>query len=74
MIQRRRDHLFWLGLAAAGVAYEVRAIRGHPDLTLTDATRDAFRTDTRVGRVTFTVAWGAFAAWFAHHILREERP
>jgi hypothetical protein len=69
----RRDHLFWLFLAAAGVVYEVRAVRGHPDLTLSDATRDTFRTDTRAGRVTFTVAWGAFATWFAHHILKEER-
>lgn len=70
----RRDHLFWCGLAAAGVAYEVRALRGRPDHTLTDATRDVFGTHTKAGRFAFTVAWGAFAAWFAHHILREERP
>jgi hypothetical protein len=63
-----------LVLASAGVVYEVRAVRGHPDLTLSDATRAVFGTHTRVGRFAFTVTWGAFAAWFAHHILREERP
>jgi hypothetical protein len=69
--KRRPDHLFWLGLAAVGVVYEARAVMGHPDLTLTDATRDTFRTHTRLGRLAFTVAWGAFAAWFHHHIMRE---
>ncbi len=68
----RTDHLFWLGLAAVGVVYEARALAGHPDRTLSDATRDVFRTDTKVGRLAFTCAWGAFAAWFAHHILKEE--
>jgi hypothetical protein len=70
---RRADHLFWLLLALVGVAYEVRAVRGYPNLTLTDATRDAFHTNTRAGRFAFTVCWGAFASWFAHHILREPR-
>jgi hypothetical protein len=72
VVAHRNDHLFWLALAATGVVYEARALRGHPDLTLSDATRDTFRTDTRLGRVAFTVAWGAFATWFAHHILREQ--
>lgn len=70
---QRTDHLFWLALAAAGVVYEVRAVVGHPDLTLSDATRDVFRTDTTAGRIAFTCAWGAFASWFTHHILKEER-
>lgn len=68
---RRADHLFWLALTATGVVYEVRAVRGHPDRTLTDATRDVFRTHTPAGRFAFTVSWGVFAAWFTHHILRE---
>lgn len=72
MNRHKADHLFWAALAAAGVVYEVRAIRGqHWDNTLSDATRDLFRTDTPAGRAAFTIAWGGLALWFHHHVIRE---
>lgn len=71
----RGDHLFWAGLAAAGVLYELSAIREERwQQTLSDATRDVFRTDTRAGRTAFTFAWGGLALWFHHHIIRELSP
>ncbi len=53
----------WGGVLAVGLAYE---FRGSP---LSPVVRHVFHTDTRLGRVAFTLAWGTFAAWFAHHIL-----
>ena len=68
----RSDHLFWAALAAVGTAYELSAIRGERfHQTLSDATRDLFRTDTPTGRAAFTFAWGGLALWFHHHIVRE---
>lgn len=65
-----RRLLLWGGLLTVGTAYEWWAISTHhDDQTLTAFTRAAFHTDTAAGRVIFTLAWGAFAAWFVHHIL-----
>lgn len=75
MNSSRADHLFWAGLATAGVLYEVSAIRGERwHQTLSDATRDLFHADTKAGRAVFTFAWGGLALWFHHHIIRELSP
>lgn len=70
---RRRvptEFLFWGGLLFVGTAYELRALRTkQEERTLSDVTRDVFRVDTRAGRIAFTLAWGGFTAWYAHHIL-----
>jgi hypothetical protein len=67
--------LFWTGLACVGTAYELWAVRSHHDAhTLSVYTRVLFRTDTKPGRVAFTLAWGGLATWFAHHILNEGNP
>lgn len=72
---RGDEFLFWGGLAALGVAYEWRALRSKDaEHTLSDVTRDVFRTDTHVGRIIWTVAWGCFSTWFSHHILNNPEP
>lgn len=75
MSSKPEDLLFWAGLAAVGTAYEVHAIRKEQGgRTLSHFTRSVFHTDTKAGRVAFTLAWGGLGAWFAHHILNEGNP
>ena len=61
--------LVWATLFGAGVAYEVHELRGASGGTLSEVVRDVARVDTPAGRVVFLVGWGAFAAWFAVHIV-----
>jgi hypothetical protein len=61
----------WGGLACAGLAYEMRAIRTEADGdTLSEITRAAFKVHTKPGRVIFTVTWLGFSAWFLEHICK----
>lgn len=67
--------LFWGGLTLLGTAYELWAIRNeNGDRTLSHFTRAVFHTNTKAGRVAFTLAWGGLGAWFANHILTEGIP
>lgn len=61
----------WAGLALLGMALEVCALkRDNQCHTLSHATRSVFRTDTRRGRLTFSVAWFMLYTWFQAHIVR----
>lgn len=64
-----RKRIFWAALAAAGVAYELRALSDQtPGDTLSATFRWAFRTDTKQGQIVWTIVFGSFAAWFSRHI------
>lgn len=60
----------WGGLLTAGLLAELWTLvnRARGD-TLSERTREWFRTHTRPGRLVFAVAWTGFAAWFFVHIL-----
>lgn len=66
----RRGRYVWGGILLLGAVIETYGIL-HPgnNDTLSEWTRWAFQTDTATGRAIFIGAWGAFAAWFAWHIL-----
>ena len=66
----RSEHLFWVGMAIVGTAYELQAVRSNSTRTLSALTRATFHTHTPAGRLVFTFAWGGLTAWYAHHILR----
>lgn len=68
-----QSDVIWLSLIAAGAAFESYALRSkQKGDTLSETTRSVFRTKTsRVGRVTFGVAWISFSAWYFAHILWE---
>ena len=61
----------WATLFGAGVAYEVHELRGDPleAAPLSEVVRWASRVETPLGRAVFLIGWGAFAAWFANHIV-----
>lgn len=69
-MKRLDPDLAWALLIAAGVAYEVQAIRNEQwDHTASRTTRRWWRTHTRPGQVAFAVGWLGFAAWFTHHVI-----
>jgi hypothetical protein len=55
-------------IALAGA--EVYGIK-HPGSsdTISEITRTVLHTDTQIGRVAFMTLWGAFASWYAVHII-----
>ena len=59
----------WAAFIAGGVVADLWRARASDGSTLSQATRDTFRTDTRPGRLAFIAAWGSLAAWFSAHIL-----
>lgn len=66
---RVSPRLVWGGLLATGGLYEFYALTNDVEGdTLSEVTRDVFGTDTRRGRVAFTVAYVAFSVWFVPHI------
>lgn len=66
--------LVWFGTAAFVIFLELVGIIGRkPGDTITEQTRMWWRTDTKLGRIAFGVAWPAFAAWFLWHILWQGR-
>lgn len=38
--------------------------------TLSDAGRDLFRTDTRVGKIAWVTGWTGLSVWLVPHILK----
>lgn len=63
-------HVGWAAVAGAGVVLEAYALRrGLPDATLSATVRRTFRTDTREGRMVFSMMLGGVALWFHRHIL-----
>lgn len=70
----RREDAFWAAMVAAGVGYEAFVLRSERlEHTASRTTRRWWHTDTKGGRLAFTLAWGAFAGWYAHHILEGSR-
>lgn len=64
-----RGNMVWGALFAAGVAYEVCAIKAKRyDDTLSRTTRRAMLLDTPAGRVIFTTGWCWFSGWFLRHV------
>lgn len=62
--------LAWATVAGAGVVLEAYVLRrGMADSTLSETTRRVFRTDTKAGRVAFSMTLGGVALWFHRHIL-----
>lgn len=62
--------LIWGVLLAGGTAVEVWAILRHKEgYTLSERIRAWFSTDTRAGKIVFTVALTALYLWFLPHIL-----
>lgn len=59
----------WFAYILAGAAADLICDRKGDGSTLSQATRDTFHTDHPIGRFAFAVAFGAFVAWFPHHIL-----
>lgn len=66
------DDIVWAALVAAGIGYEIDAIRRRQyDRTASRTTRRWFRTQHPVGKAVFAVGWLGFASWFAWHIVKE---
>ncbi|OII61164.1 hypothetical protein BJP40_06455 [Streptomyces sp. CC53] len=65
-----RGDAVWGGLFAAGIGYELWAIRkARLDYTLSRTTRRAMFLHTRGGRLVFTAGWMWFAGWFLRHVM-----
>jgi hypothetical protein len=61
----------WLGYVAVGIAADLWRDTKKDGSTLCQAARDTFHVAHPLGRTAFFVAWGAFAAWFPGHILKD---
>jgi hypothetical protein len=60
----------WAVLLAAGLVYEVAAIKSKRwKDTLSDTTRKWFMTDKMAGKWVFGVTWVGFSGWYLWHIL-----
>lgn len=63
--------LVWAALTAAFVAAEATAIiKKEWAGTFTENVRRLFRTQTKTGRIVFTVIWSVFSIWFFGHIIQ----
>ena len=61
----------WLTIAAALIALDIWAARNNLEGdTLSECTRELFRTDTPTGRAALVGAWAALTAWLIPHLLR----
>lgn len=66
----RRQRLTWAALLGTPTALELWAVAtGRTHWTLSPQLRWALRCQTRPGRATTTVLFGAGATWLAHHLL-----
>lgn len=67
---RRAWPKVWFLLIALDTAIEVWALRNsRREATLSYATRQAFRTHTKLGRLAFAACWVALTAWFLPHVV-----
>jgi hypothetical protein len=65
-----RPTVVWGGLLAAGVAYEAYGVFGEVEGdTLSEVTRQVFRTEHPVGKAVFVCAWAALSVWLVPHIV-----
>lgn len=63
-------NLVWGAILGTGFAYEAYALLSKRDGdTLSERTREWFRTRTKPGRLVFSLAWCGFSIWFLLHIL-----
>lgn len=68
-----KARLGWVLFVSGGISADVWRNRRHDDSTLSQATRETFHTDTRVGAVTFLALWTALSVWFPIHLLRKDK-
>lgn len=73
-----RPRVAWALFVAGGIAADLWRTRVADGSTFSQATRDAFCTNTRLGRIAFIASWGYLCAWFPAHVLehpadREQR-
>lgn len=61
---------FWPGYLAAGVTYQLLALRRHDNSHLSACVRDLYRVHTTTGRVALVVSWTALTAWLLPHWCR----
>lgn len=62
----------WLAVIGGAAALDIWADRNDREGdSLSEATRALFRTNTRGGRFTFTVALFGVVVWFYDHILND---
>lgn len=67
----RSPRNIWLGIAAALTVLDIWAARNQlQGDSLSECTRELFRTDTPAGRAALVGAWAALTAWLIPHLLR----
>jgi hypothetical protein len=64
------SRLGWAGVAVVATVLEVDSLRKHDGATLSEVTRDVFRTHTAPGRIAFLGFWAGLSVLFVPHILR----
>jgi hypothetical protein len=62
----------WGTLFGAGTAYEIYAILRLPHGSISHHTRTIARVHHPVGKAAFVIGWGAFAVWYALHVIDPE--
>lgn len=68
-----KEHAYhrWAGVLLTAAVLELVALRRHNHRhTLSHVTRYTFRTHTRAGRLTFSLAWTMLYLWLFDHIVR----
>jgi len=64
-----RPQVVWGALFAAGFAYEAYGLYGGVEGdTLSEVTREVFRTSHPIGKAAFLGCYLGFSAWFLPHI------
>lgn len=62
----------WVFMTALGLACEAEALRhSKSEATLSQATRQVFRTDTTYGKLAFILAWSSLTCWWVPHVLKK---
>ena len=69
----KHGELVWATWAATFVVFEVNGIVNEtPGDTLSEQTRRAFNTKTRMGKIGFVTSIVALVGWFIPHILEHD--
>lgn len=59
---------FWYGSIAALAVIDLWCGQVKREGTLSQASRELFRTNTPAGKAAWIIAWGGFTAWLVPHI------
>lgn len=63
-------NLVWGGILGTAFVYEMYGVFNKVEGdTLSERTRDWFRTKSTPGKIVFTAAWLGLTAWFIPHIV-----